>query len=198
MDKQARLCIALECMRVLGVIHNDGLQLAVSRQVGPQQKGETVLKCLEARGRLLLPRDVHAVRHFFPLQAHSINVKHLLGIAPLLLDDGPETIWVGSSGIFVSALSLYRALYIREPITGLKLIKPARVGNKLGYGARLLLLEVVEAIHGLLFGVTKGHIQALTLPMIHLRDQHLLHMDHNVGPARQHLGRTTTSRCFYS
>ena len=41
-----------------------------------------VIKCLEAHGRLLLPRDVRAVRHLFPLQARFIHVKHLLGLVP--------------------------------------------------------------------------------------------------------------------
>ena len=88
------------------MVDQDGLDLAVSHQVSPQQEGETVLKCLEARGRLLLPCDVRAVRHFFPLQARLIHVEHLLGLLPSLLNDGPETIWIGSSGVLVSSLSL--------------------------------------------------------------------------------------------
>ena len=60
------------------MVDQDGLVFAVSRQVSPQQKGETVLKCLEAWGRLLLPNDVRAVRHFFPLQARFIHIKNLL------------------------------------------------------------------------------------------------------------------------
>ena len=109
MGRQAGLIIPLECTRVLGVIDQDGLELAFSSQVSPQQEGETVLKCLEARGRLFLPRDVRAVRHFLPQQAHLIYVEYLLGLVPPLLDhldDGPETIWVGSSGIIFGTLSL--------------------------------------------------------------------------------------------
>ena len=47
-DRQACLCIALDCTKVLGLIHNDRPKLAVSRQARSQQEGETVLKCLEA------------------------------------------------------------------------------------------------------------------------------------------------------
>ena len=36
-------------------------RVCISRQVSPQQEGETVLTCLEAWGRLLLPRDVRAL-----------------------------------------------------------------------------------------------------------------------------------------
>ena len=79
MDRQAGLSIDLECTRVLGVVDQDGLELAVSHQVSPQQEGETALKCLEAWGRLL-PRDVRAVRHFFPLQARFIHIENLLGL----------------------------------------------------------------------------------------------------------------------
>ena len=61
MDRHAGLIIPLECTRVLGMVDKDGLELAVSCQVSPQQEGEMILKCLEARGRLLLPRDVCAV-----------------------------------------------------------------------------------------------------------------------------------------
>ena len=82
MDRQAGLSTDLECMRFLGVVDQDGLQLAVSRQVSPQQDGKTVLERFEARGRLLLPRDVSAFRHLLPLQAHFIHVEHLLGIVP--------------------------------------------------------------------------------------------------------------------
>ena len=53
---------------------------------------------------------------------------------------------------------------------GLKLVKPARAGVEFGYAARLLLLQVAEALHGLLFGVVEGHVQALRLSMIHPRE----------------------------
>ena len=81
MERQAGLFIALECTRVLSVIHHDGLELAVSHQVSPQQKGEMVLECFEARGRLL-PCDVCAFRHLLPLQACLIHVEYLLGLVP--------------------------------------------------------------------------------------------------------------------
>ena len=155
-----------------------------------------VLECFEAWGRLLLPRDVCTFRHLLPLQARFIHVEHLLGLVTPLLDDGPETIWVGSSGVLVSALSLSRAL-IMEPIAGLELIKPACAGRELRHGAGLLLLQVVVAIHGLLLDVVKGHVKALTLPLIYPCDQHFLHMDHDVRLARWHLGGTTTCPCFY-
>ena len=70
MDRQDGLFIALECTRVPGIVHHDGLEFAVSRQFSPQQEGEIVLECFKARGRLLLPRDVCAFRHLLPLQAH--------------------------------------------------------------------------------------------------------------------------------
>ena len=108
-NRQAALIVTLECSRFLGVVDQDGLELAVSRQVSPQLEGDTVLKRFEARGRLLLPRDVRAVRHFLP-QACFIHVNNLLGLVPPVLNDGPETIWVGSSGVLLSALSLSRAL----------------------------------------------------------------------------------------
>ena len=65
MDRQAGLFIALECTRVLGMVDQDRLELAVFRQVSPQREGETVLKCFEARGRFL-PRDVNV--HSIALQ----------------------------------------------------------------------------------------------------------------------------------
>ena len=40
-DRQAGLIITLECTRVLGVVNQDGLEFAVSRQVSLQQEGET-------------------------------------------------------------------------------------------------------------------------------------------------------------
>ena len=76
-DRQAGLIITLECTRVLDVVLQDGRQLAVSRQVSLQEEGETVLERFEARGRLLLPRDVRAFRQL-PLQTCFIHVKHLL------------------------------------------------------------------------------------------------------------------------
>ena len=45
-------------------------QVCISRQVSPQQEGETVLKCLEAWGRLL-PRDVRALLLLLLLLLHS-------------------------------------------------------------------------------------------------------------------------------
>ena len=66
-DRQAGLVVALECTRILCVVDQDGLQLAVSHQVSPQQEGETVLERFEARGRLLLC-DVCTFRHLLPLQ----------------------------------------------------------------------------------------------------------------------------------
>ena len=58
-----------------------------------------------------------------------------------------------------------------EAIAHLKLIKPARAGNKIGHETGLLQLAV--ALHGLILVVVKGHVKALTLPMVHPRDQHL-------------------------
>ena len=82
MDRQARLCIALECTKVLGVIHNDGLQLAVCCQVSPQQEGETVLKWLEAPGRLLLPHDVLQSRIFFQCRPVPSTLNTCWGLYP--------------------------------------------------------------------------------------------------------------------
>ena len=82
MDRQAGLVITLEHTWVLGMVDRDRLELAVSCQVSPQQEGETVFICLKAWGKLLLPCDVHEVRHFIPLQAHFIHVKNLLGLVP--------------------------------------------------------------------------------------------------------------------
>ena len=78
MNKQVGLFITLECTRVLGMVDQDGLQLAVFRQISPQQEGETVLERFEALGRLLLPREVCAFRHLLPLQACFTHVEHLL------------------------------------------------------------------------------------------------------------------------
>ena len=150
------------------MVDQDWLEFAVSCQVSPQQEGEMVLECFEAWGRLLLLCDVRTFRHLLPVQARFIHVENLLGLVSPLLNDGPETIWVGSSIVVVGAHSLSRALNImEEPIAGLKLLKPARAGRELGYGAGLLLLQVVVAIHGLILGVIKGHIKALMLPLIH-------------------------------
>ena len=85
-----------------------------------------------------------------------------------------------------------------EPIAGLELIKPARAGRELGHGVGLLLVQVVAAIHGLILGVVKGHVKALTLPLIHPRDPHFPHTDHDVLLAWRHLGVTTSCPCFYS
>ena len=183
-DRQDGLFIALECTRVFSVVHQEGLEFAVSCQVSPQYEGETVLERFEARGRLLLPCDVHAFKHL-PLQTCCIHVEDLLGLVtpPPPLNDDPETIWVGSSGVLVGALSFSRVLNVMEPIAHLKLIRPAHAGRELGYRASLLLLQVVVAIHGLILGVVKGPIKALTLPLIHPHDQHFLHPDHDIGLA---------------
>ena len=131
------------------MVDQDELEFAVSHQVSPQQEGETALKYLEARDRVLLPRDVHAVRHFLSLQACFIHVEDLLGLVPsLLLDNVPEMIWVGSSGIFIGSLGLFQALYIMKPIADLKVVKAAHADVEFWYGARLLLLQVAEAFHG--------------------------------------------------
>ena len=106
MDRQAGLCIALECTRHLGMVHHDGLKLAVSFQVSTKQEGEMVLECFKAWGRLLLPRDVWVFRHFLPLLGRFIDVEDLLRLVRSLLDDGPEMIRERSSGILVGALSL--------------------------------------------------------------------------------------------
>ena len=65
-----------------------------------------------------------------------------------------------------------------ESIEGFKLVKPARAGIEFWYEARLLFLEVVVALHGLLSGVIEGHFWALMLPMFHPRDQHFFHLGH--------------------
>ena len=62
-DRQAALIVALKGTWVLGVVHQDGLEFAFSRQVRPQQEGETFLERLEAWDRLL--GDARAFRHFF-------------------------------------------------------------------------------------------------------------------------------------
>ena len=64
-DGQSALIIALKGKWVLGVVHQDGLEPAVSCQVRPQQEGDTILERLEAWGRLLPLGDVCAFRHFF-------------------------------------------------------------------------------------------------------------------------------------
>ena len=78
-DRQDGLFIARECTRVFSVVHQEGLEFAVSCQVSPQYEGETVLERFEARGRLLLPCDVHAFKHL-PLQTCFIDVEDLLGL----------------------------------------------------------------------------------------------------------------------
>ena len=97
-------------------------------------------------------------------------MKDLLGLVSPLLDDGPEFIRVQSRGISVSALSLPRALDAMEGIAGLEVIKPPRASNKFWYGARLLYLQVVVALHCLPLGVVKCHAEALTLPVVYPRD----------------------------
>ena len=149
-DGQAVLIVALKGTWVLGVVHQDGLELAVSRQVRPQQEGEPVLERLEAWGRLLLLRDVRAFRHFFPLQAHFIHVEDLL-------DDGPEFVRERSSGVGVSAFSLPRASDATKGMTGLEIVKPARAGYKFGYGACLLCLQVIVDFQGPISGVVESH-----------------------------------------
>ena len=79
-DRQAGIVVTLEYTRVLFIVDQDELKFAVSCQVSPQQEGETVLKCHEARGTLLLPRDVREVRHCLPLLARFIHIKDLLGL----------------------------------------------------------------------------------------------------------------------
>ena len=61
---------------------------------------------------------------------------------------------------------------------GREIVEPARAGNKIGYGAHLLLFQVVVALHGRLLGVVEGHVETLMLPMVHPRDQHFLKTDH--------------------
>ena len=65
-DGQAFLFIAFKDMRGLCMVDQDGLYLTVSRQVSPEQEGETVLISLKSGGTLLLPRDVCAFSHLFP------------------------------------------------------------------------------------------------------------------------------------
>ena len=83
-----------------------------------------------------------------------------------------------------------------EGIAGLEIVEPACAGNKIGYGARLLHLQVVVALHGLLIGVVEGHVEALMLTMIHPCDQHLLKTDHEGGLTRRHPGEITSCPCF--
>ena len=58
----------------------------------------------------------------------------------------------------VDRLGVIKALHIMKPIAGLKLVEPAHGGVEFWYGASLVFLEVVVALHGLLFGVVKGHV----------------------------------------
>ena len=166
-DGQAVLIVALKGTRVLSVVHQDGLELAVSRQVHPQQEGETILESLEAWARLLLLGDVRVFRHFLPLQARFIHVEDLLGLVTPLLDDDPEFVRIRSSDIDVSAFSLPRALDAMKGMTGLEIVKPAHAGYKIGYGARLLRLQVFIDFQDPLFGVVESHAQALPLAMVH-------------------------------
>ena len=72
------------------------------------------------------------------MQARFIHVEDLLWLVttpPPLLDDGPEFVWVRSSGVGVSAFSLPRAPDTTKGMTGLEIVKPARAGYKIGYGA---------------------------------------------------------------
>ena len=62
------------------MVHHHGFKLAVSRQVSPQQEGETVLECFEARGRLLLPRDVCTFRHLLTLKLVSSMLNTCWGL----------------------------------------------------------------------------------------------------------------------
>ena len=180
------------------MIHNDRHQLAVSHQVTPSRKVKWSLNALKPMADFSSLVMYRRSGIFFRCRPVSSMLNTCWGLyPPPLLDDSPEMIWEGSSGVPVSALSLSQALNIMEPIAGLKLIKPARAGRELRHGACLLLLEVVEALHGLLFGVVEGHVQALMLPMIHSCDQHFLCTDHDVGLARRHLGRTTICSYFY-
>ena len=64
------------------VVGQDRTEFTVSCQASPQQEGETVLKCFEAWGRLLLPCDVRAFRHLSPLQARFTHIKYLLELVP--------------------------------------------------------------------------------------------------------------------
>ena len=47
LDRQAGLILALECMRVLGVVDQNGLELAVSRQVSPSRRVKQSLNALK-------------------------------------------------------------------------------------------------------------------------------------------------------
>ena len=53
-------------------------------------------------------------------QPRFIHIEILLVLVTPLLDDGPKTIWIGSNGILVGALSLSQALYIMKPLADLK------------------------------------------------------------------------------
>ena len=70
-----------------------------------------------------------------------------------------------------------------EAIAHLKLIKPACAGDEIKHGADFLLLQIVEALHCLVLGVIEGHVNTLVLPIVHPRDQHHLHPDHDFGMA---------------
>ena len=66
MDRQAVLFIALKGTRVLSVVDQDRLQFVFSGQVSLKQEDETLLVSLKSGGTLL-PLDVCAFRHLFPL-----------------------------------------------------------------------------------------------------------------------------------
>ena len=124
----------------------------------PQQEGAAILECLKSRGRLLLPRDVRAVRCLLSMEARLIHIKHLVGRVPPLLDDGLEFVQERSSGVGVSAPSLTRVPDATEGRAGLELVEPALAGYKFWYGAHLLRLQVVVAVHGLPFDVVRRHV----------------------------------------
>ena len=64
----------------------------------------------------------------------------------------------------------------------LKLVEPPRAGSEFWYGA-FLLLQVLVALHALILGIVEGHIETLTLSMVHPHDQHFLKTDHEGGLA---------------
>ena len=78
--KERVLGVPLKGTWVLSMVHQEGLEFAIPRQVRPQQEGETVLECLEAWGRLLFLCNVRAFRHFLPLKARFIHIENLLGL----------------------------------------------------------------------------------------------------------------------
>ena len=166
------------------MVDQDGLELAVSNQVSPHPSRRVKPSLNVLKPRADFSSIVMYVRSgiFFHCRPISSMLKTCGGLYPLL-DDGPETIWVVSSGALVGPLSLSPAFYIMEPKAGLKLIKPVRTGDEIGYGTGLLLLQEAVAIPVLLLGVVKGHVKALTPLLIHPCDQHFLQTDHDVRQA---------------